>query len=84
MGAKTIQGISFIVYSNDHDPPHVDAEVDGMKMKIFFGTELVPPSVGPTNPRIKDNHAKRAFQIFLNNEETLWTFYVKEHAKVNK
>lgn len=55
-----------------------------MKMKIFFGTKLVPPYVGPTNPRIKNNHAKRAFQIFLNNEETLKTFYEEERAKVNK
>jgi len=84
MGAKTIQGIRFNVYSNDHDPPHVDAEVDGMKMKIFFGTESVPPRIGTTNSRIKNNQARRAFQIFLDNEKTLKTFYEKEHAKVNK
>ncbi len=84
MSAKTIQGIRFNVYSNDHDPPHVDAEVDGMKMKIFFGTGSTPPSIGPTNPRIKNNDARRAFRIFLENEESLKEFYEKERAKVNR
>jgi hypothetical protein len=84
VGAKTIRGIRFNVYSNDHDPPHVDAEVDGMKMKIFFGAGSKPPSIGPTNSRIKDNAAKRAFQIFLENESDLKKFYGEERAKASK
>lgn len=84
MGAKTIRGIRFNVYSNDHDPPHIDAEVDGMKMKIFFGTETTPPSIGPTNPRIKDNAARRAFQIFLDHEPELKEFNEEERAKASK
>jgi hypothetical protein len=84
MGAKTIRGIRFNVYSNDHDPPHVDAEVDGMKMKIFFGTETEPPRVGPTNPRIKDNAVKRAYKIFVDNEPALKEFYEEERAKASK
>ena len=84
MSAKTIQGIRFNVYSNDHDPPHVDAEVDGMKMKIFFGTGSEPPHIGPTNPRIKNNDARRAFRIFLENYETLTALYEKVHGKINR
>lgn len=84
MGAKTIKGIRFNVYSNDHDPPHVDAEVDGMKMKVFFGTETQPPSIGRMNPRIKNNDAKRAFEIFLDNEPALKEFYEEERAKASK
>ncbi|MFT3745921.1 MAG: hypothetical protein QM785_16740 [Pyrinomonadaceae bacterium] len=71
MGAKKIQGIRFNAYSNDHDPPHIDAEVDGMKMKIYFETPDSPPYVGPMNPRIKSNDAKRAFQVFVDNQGRL-------------
>ncbi|MEQ1606121.1 MAG: hypothetical protein ABL999_14760 [Pyrinomonadaceae bacterium] len=71
MGAKTIQGIRFNAYSNDHDPPHIDAEVDGMKMKMIFGSDDAPPEIGPMNPRIKSNDAKRAFRIFLANQGRL-------------
>ena len=81
MGAITIQRIRFNVYPNDHDPPHVDAEVDGMKMKIFFGSSSRPPEIGLMNPRIKRNDAKRAFLIFLDNEETLKTLYKEVHGK---
>lgn len=81
MGAITIRKIRFNVYPNDHDPPHVDAEVDGMKMKIYFGTETTPPDIGPTNPRIKDNSARRAFKIFVDNEEALKKFFDEENAK---
>ncbi len=84
MAAKTIQGIRFNIYSNDHDPPHVDAEVDGMKMKMFFGSETEPPEIGPMNPRIKRNDANRAFRIFLDNEETLKALYEKVHGKAGK
>lgn len=71
MGAKTIQGIRFNIYSNDHNPPHVDAEVNGMKMKIYFSSGTTPPQIGQTNPRIKNNDVRRAFEIFCNNELTL-------------
>ena len=81
MGAETIQGIRFNVYPNDHEPPHVDAEVNGMKMKIFFGSTSKPPEIGPMNPRIKRNDAKRAFQIFRDNEDTLKALYKEVHGK---
>lgn len=42
MSSKTIDGIRFNAYSNDHDPPHIDAEVDGMKMKLVFATDETP------------------------------------------
>jgi hypothetical protein len=84
MGSKTIQGIRFNVYPNDHDPPHVDAEIDGMKMKIFFGSGTKPPEIGPTNPRIKRNDANRAFRIFLDNEDALKTLYKEVHGKAVK
>lgn len=84
MAAKTIQGVRFNIYSNDHDPPHVDAEIDGMKMKIFFGSTDEPPEIGPMNPRIKRNDANRAFRIFLDNEESLKALYVKVHGKADK
>jgi hypothetical protein len=84
MGSKTIRGIRFNYYPNDHDPPHIDAEIDGMKMKIYFGTINRPPSIGPMNPRIKRNDAKRAFEVFLENEQLLKKFYSEQRAKANK
>lgn len=75
MGAKTLQGVRYNVYPNDHNPPHVDAEVNGMKMKIYFSTEQDPPAIGPMNPRIKSNDAKRAFGIFCENESVLWELF---------
>lgn len=75
MGAKTIQGIRYNVYPNDHNPPHVDAEVNGMKMKIYFSTGDIPPKIGPMNSRIKNNEAKRAFEIFCDNESVLWELF---------
>ncbi len=84
MAAKKIQGVRFNIYSNDHDPPHVDAEIDGMKMKIFFGTAGEPPQIGRMNPRIKRNDANRAFRIFLDNEESLRDLYKEVHGKADK
>jgi hypothetical protein len=84
MGSKTIQGIRFNVYPNDHDPPHVDVEIDGLKMKIFFSTGANPPEIGPTNPRIKRNDANRAFRVFLDNEDALKALYKEVHGKAGK
>ena len=71
MSSKTIDGIRFNAYSNDHGPPHIDAEVEGMKMKLVFETDEDPPYIKTKNPRIKDQDAKRAFKIFRDNQGTL-------------
>ena len=71
MAAKTIDGVRFNVYSNDHDPPHVDAEVDGKKLKMVFESETHFPYIRSKDPRIKRQDAKRAFAIFIENQGTL-------------
>jgi hypothetical protein len=75
MGAITIRGIRFNVYSNDHDPPHVDVEIGGLKMKIQFGSETQPPEITKMNPRIKANEARKAFAIFCESEQELKDLY---------
>jgi len=44
-------------------------------------TETTPSDIGPTNPRIKDNSARRAFKIFVENEGALKKFFDEENAK---
>jgi hypothetical protein len=84
MSSKTIDGIRFNAYSNDHDPPHIDAEVDGMKMKFVFETEEDPPYPKTKNPHIKAQDAKRAFQVFRDNQGTLRAMFNKvQNAKKN-
>ncbi len=71
MGAITIRGIRFNLYPNDHDPPHVDIEVDGKKMKIYFSRPGEMPEIGPTDHRIKDSDVSRAYRIFCKNQGQL-------------
>ncbi len=75
MGAITIQGIRFNIYPNDHDPPHVDVEIYGRKMKIHFAKPGQMPEIGPTDHRIKDSDAKRAYRIFCSNQGKLMAIY---------
>jgi hypothetical protein len=44
-------------------------------------TETTPSDIGPTNPRIKDNSARRALKIFVENEGALKKFFDEENAK---
>lgn len=80
MSSKTINGIRFNAYSNDHDPPHIDAEVDGYKMKLVFETDVHFPYVKMKDPRIKSNDARRAFKIFCENQGLLRAMYNKQNA----
>lgn len=71
MGALTIKKIRFNIYPNDHDPPHVDVEIYGRKMKIHFAKPGEMPEIGPTDPRIKNQDVSRAYRIFCENQGTL-------------
>ena len=84
MGAITIRRIRFNVYPNDHDSPHVDVEIDGLKMQIAFGTEKQPPEVIKKNSRIRRPDATRALDIFQDNQEELKKLYDKVHAEIRK
>ena len=85
MAAKTIDGIRFNAYPNDHDPPHIDAEVDGKKMKLVFEDAANPPYIKNKNPRIKDNDSNRAFRIFCKHQGTLRAMFNKvQNAKKSK
>ena len=84
MSSKTIDGIRFNAYPNDHDPPHIDAEVDGMKMKLVFEDDMNYPYIKTKNPRIKNQDSNRAPSIFCKYQGTLRAMFNKQNAKKNK
>jgi len=85
MSSLTIKGIRFNAYSNDHDPPHIDAEVTGFKMKMVFETDTAPPYVSRKDRKIKDQDARRAFEIFCDNQGRLRAMFNKvQYARKGK
>ena len=84
MSAITIRRIRFNVYPNDHDPPHVDVEIDGLKMAIAFGTDTIPPVIIRKNRRIRRPDVKKALEIFQENQEELKELYRKVNAEIRK
>lgn len=79
MAAITIRGIRFNIYPNDHDPPHVDIEIYGRKMKVNFAEPGQMPQIGPTDPRIKDSDVRRAYRVFCDNQGKLMAKYKEVH-----
>ena len=84
MSSKTFDGVRFNAYPNDHDPPHIDAEVDGKLMQFVFETPSQWPYIKYKDFHIKNQDAKRAFKIFRRRQGTLRKMYNDQNAKENK
>ena len=81
MSSKSIGGFKFFSYSNDHNPPHVDARKDRGKFKIYLALgDRTRPEMGPRK-RMTEVDARKAFEIVCENHETMVKLWEKAHGK---
>jgi hypothetical protein len=81
MSSKRIGEFQFFSYSNDHDPPHVDARKDRGKFKIYLALgERVKPGMGPRK-HMNERDAMRAFNLVRENHDEMVRLWEKVHGK---
>lgn len=74
-------GFSFLVYTHDHEPPHVHVFKGGAEAKIALGAADEGPSIlDPMKMPAAD--LRRAFRIVEANQAALSTAWRKHHAEV--
>lgn len=74
-------GFRFFVYSNDHDPPHVDVRKGKGKMKIYLSVGTGMPKMGPRNRFFNDADARRAFELCCEAHGEMVALWEKVHGK---
>ena len=80
MSSVTIGEFKFFSYSNDHDPPHVDARKGRGKFKIYLAIGSGMPRMGPRK-RMSRIDARRAFEICCENHGQMVKLWEKTHGK---
>jgi len=73
--------ISILVYSNDHDPPHVDVRKGKGKMKIYLSIGQGMPRMGPRNRFLSDVDARRAFELCCESHGEMSALWEAVHGK---
>lgn len=74
------QGFSFVIRSNDHNPPHVHVIKGDGQVKILLGSESEAPEIYEN--WMTDRDAKRAWRIVVKKQEYLLDEWGKIHGKV--
>ena len=84
MGSKTFDGVRFIAYPADHDPPHVHATTAGVIVVLALladgGVGLADrkDAISPGNtPR---NVVARILRVAAANVDELWALWEKVHG----
>lgn len=72
-------GLRFVIYVDDHDPPHVHVIGTGGEMKVFlFGSDgrpVIDYSVG-----MKTNDRRRAMDVIERNAQAFHTRWQEIHG----
>ena len=72
------RGFRFLVWPNDHPPPHVHAHYGDEKAVIDIGTGEVPPSI--RDPRtMRPPNLRRALDIVRRHQDLMLRGWEKYH-----
>jgi hypothetical protein len=82
MASIRIEGFTFIVYSNDHNPPHVHVRKGAGKMKITLGDDKTPPRPSDANRHLSDRDAAKAFLLCCENHERMVKLWERVHGEI--
>ena len=75
------EGFSFLVYTHDHEPPHIHVFKGGAEAQIALGTEAKGPSI--LDPmQMAPTDLRRAFRIIEANRSALMLSWRKYHAEM--
>src|SRR5579875_3598043 len=85
MSSKRIDGVLFIVPSNDHEPRHVHVVMAECRLIIDLGPNgfaALATRKGAKKPQdAKESDVRKAVQLASQNHKTLWDLWEKVHAK---
>jgi len=80
MSSLTIKGFRFCVYSNDHNPAHVDVVKGRGTLKIYLSLGQGMPVMGPRK-EMSDKDAAEAYQICRDSHGQLVTLWRSVHGE---
>jgi hypothetical protein len=60
VGSKTFDGVRFVAWTNDHDPPHVHGHYAGMEAIVELMMEERKVRLSSRDDRVKPRNAKRS------------------------
>lgn len=84
MGSYEFDGITFRVYSGDHDPPHVHCRYQGIRVIVELGRDRTvrlaarPDALRPTNA--KKSHVRRILDLAGAHFDDLLRLWEEAHA----